>query len=97
MESYLAAGIGAVGLIIQGIITSRRTDRAVREVHKSIGSPNGKGNVTEMLERLDDRTVRLEDRASRTEERLFRIETKVTEGSRLDRIEEKRVQDRQDP
>lgn len=58
-STIIVAGIGAFGLIVSSLVGVRRTERAVKEVqqqvsnvHVSIGNPNGKGNVTQMLENL---------------------------------------------
>lgn len=52
---------------------------------------NGDGPLAAKLDEQTERLVRIEDRVGRTEDRVGRIEAKVTEGSRLDRVEEVRV------
>lgn len=59
---------------------------------------NGAGPIAGELKEIKagqeqhtERLVRIEERVGRTEERVGRIEAKVTEASRLDRVEEKRV------
>jgi hypothetical protein len=62
MEAVAVAALGAAGLIGSTWIGTRRVNKAVAEVKEvqrqvsnvnvSIGQPNGKGNLTQMLENL---------------------------------------------
>lgn len=58
-STVIVAGLGAVGLVASTWIGTRKTERAIREVQQnvsnvqvSVGTPNGKGDITAMLERL---------------------------------------------
>lgn len=52
METIVAATIGAAGLVGSTWLGQRKTAKAVKEVQRSVGTPNGKGDITTMLERL---------------------------------------------
>lgn len=95
-EAVLVALVTVMGGIgIELIRTSRRAARAAQkagaraeQAHEAIGSPNGQGNVVEMLERLlagqtgqDARLARLEGQRAEDRERLGRME------GRLDQLE----------
>ena len=49
-EATEAAKLAAWGSAVQG-------EKVLNAVHDNVGVPNGKGNVTEILERLDERTA----------------------------------------
>lgn len=103
MVEVLVALIGTIGLIgVAMVQTMRRAssaaDRAASTAETSadvmaerIGTPNGEGNVVQMLERIlrgqtgqDSRLARLEERANHTVEVVGRLE------HRLDELERRR-------
>lgn len=75
MEATASNVAAALILSVPATISAIAAWRSSKRIHRSMGTSNGRGNVVQILERLDDRTVRLEERASRTEERLTRIES----------------------
>lgn len=56
MDEVAGELIGAVALVLVAVIgvIGERTRRNARDARNAIGSPNGQGNVTQMLERVLD-------------------------------------------
>lgn len=85
LADVLIALIGAMGVIGVALVqTTRRAGRAAARTQDAIGTPNGEGNVVQMLERLlngqtaqDTRLARLEARHIESSERLQRIESRL--------------------
>jgi len=95
MTEVLVALIAALGIVAAGtvpVVVSTRRTRKVGEAavdtaqvtQDRIGTPNGKGNVVEMLEKIlngqtgqDQRLAELERGQSRTHETLQRVDNRL--------------------
>lgn len=107
MEStvpIVVAFVASAPGLIAALAALRRHERTQQSLSEKIGSPNGQGNVVQMLETVLGLQRTTDRRLLNLEERVVGIETKVTSGAqldradaRLDRAEEIRVARRERP
>jgi hypothetical protein len=85
---WVALIASVIGPVVVARLARHGTKREIsRELEQRVGTPNGKGNVVEMLERLltgqtgqDNRLARIEARQIDHEARIRAIEARNPEG-----------------